>query len=179
MPPDANLVRDAGIGSDRGSHKYDWGNGMAEIRTKKLMSLKLLVGALQSIGAAPGGDRRVGVVAGGAFTGERLNGTVLEGGADWIIVRPDGCMLLDVRLVLKTDDGALIGLTYRGLRHGPADIMAKVAAGEPVDPSSYYFRTTVLFETAAEKYGWLNRVFGIGIGSRTGAGPEYEIFELL
>ena len=57
--------------------------------------------------------------------------------------------------------------------------MAKVAAGEPVDPTSYYFRTTILFETSSEKYGWLNRVFGIGTGSRTAAGPEYEVFELL
>ena len=152
---------------------------MAEIKTKPLMSLKLQVSGMQAIGAAPGGDRRVGLVAGGTFGGERLNGTVLPGGADWIITRPDGCMTLDVRLVLQTDDGALIGLTYRGLRHGPADVMAKVAAGQPVDPSLYYFRTTILFETASEKYGWLNRVFGIGTGSRTAAGPDYEIFELL
>jgi hypothetical protein len=152
---------------------------MAEIRTRPLMSLKLQVGSMQGIGPTPGGDRRVGLVAGGTFSGERLNGTVMPGGADWIIIRPDGAMLLDVRLVLQTDDGALIGLTYRGLRHGPADVMAKVAAGEPVDPSLYYFRTTILFETASEKYGWLNKTFGIGTGSRTAAGPEYEIFELL
>ena len=101
---------------------------MAEIKTKPLMSLKLQVSGMQAIGAAPGGDRRVGLVAGGTFSGEALNGTVLPGGADWIITRPDGCMTLDVRLVLQTDDGALIGLTYRGLRHGPADVMAKVAA---------------------------------------------------
>lgn len=152
---------------------------MAEIKTRKLMSLKLLVSSMQSIGVAPGGDRRVGIVAGGTFSGDRLNGTVMEGGADWIIARPDGCMLLDVRLVLKTDDGALIGLTYRGLRHGPAEIMAKVAAGEPVDAALYYFRTSILFETSAEKYDWLNRIIGIGTGSRSASGPEYEIFELL
>lgn len=152
---------------------------MAEIKTKPLMSLKLQVSGMQAIGAAPGGDRRVGLVAGGTFSGEALNGTVLPGGADWIITRPDGCMTLDVRLVLQTDDGALIGLTYRGLRHGPADVMAKVAAGEPVDPALYYFRTAILFETSSQKYDWLNRVFGIGTGSRTAAGPEYEIFELL
>jgi hypothetical protein len=149
------------------------------IQTRRLMLLKLQVNAMQTIGAAPAGDRRVGLVAGGTFTGEKLNGTVLPGGADWIVSRPDGCMTLDVRLVLQTDDGALIGLTYRGLRHGPAEIMARVARGEPVDPSTYYFRTTIQFETASEKYGWLNRAFGIGIGIRTAAGPEYDIFELL
>ena len=106
-------------------------------------------------------------------------GFLIAASTDWIITRPDGCMTLDVRLVLQTDDGALIGLTYRGLRHGPADVMAKVAAGEPVDPALYYFRTAILFETSAPKYDWLNRVFGIGAGSRTASGPEYEIFELL
>jgi hypothetical protein len=152
---------------------------MAEIKTTYLMSLKLQVSDMQAIGPAPNGDRRVGLVGGGTFTGARLNGTVLPGGADWIITRPDGCMTLDVRLVLQTDDGALIGLTYRGLRHGPADIMAKVAAGGAVDPSSYYFRTAIQFETSSDKYGWLNRIFGIGTGSRTAVGPEYEIFEVL
>lgn len=152
---------------------------MAEIRTRPLLTMTLQVGGMQAIGPAPGGDRRIGVVSGGIFAGERLNGTVLEGGSDWIISRPDGSLLLDVRLVLKTDDGALIGLTYRGLRHGPADIMAKVARGEEVDPASYYFRTAVLFETSAAKYDWMNRIIGIGTGRRTAAGPVYEVFELL
>jgi hypothetical protein len=152
---------------------------MAEIRTRPLLTMALQVGGMQAIGPAPGGDRRIGVVSGGSFTGERLNGTVLEGGSDWIISRPDGSLLLDVRLVLKTDDGALIGLTYRGLRHGPAEIMAKVARGEEVDPASYYFRTAVLFETSATKYDWLNRIIGIGTGRRTATGPVYEVFELL
>ena len=76
----------------------------------------------------------------------------------------DGATTLDVRIVLQTDDGAAIGLQYRGLRHGPADVMDKVNSGQFVDPSQYYFRTIVTFETASPKYAWLNKVFGVGTG---------------
>jgi len=152
---------------------------MAEIRTAHLFTLKLAVSGLQPVGDTPAGNRRIGLVAGGTFEGPKLRGTVLPGGADWIIVRSDGVTTLDVRLVLQTDDGAAIGMTYRGLRHGPADVMAKVNSGEYVDPAQYYFRTVVNFETAAPQYAWLNSVFGIGTGSRPPEGPVYDIFEVL
>ena len=152
---------------------------MAEIRTTPLMTLKLSVNGLQPIGATPNGNRRVGLVAGGTFLGPKLKGTVLPGGADWIIGRPDGSTTLDVRIVLETDDGASIGMTYKGMRHGPAEVMAKVNGGEFVDPSLYYFRTAAAFETAAPKYDWLNRIVAIGTGSRPPEGPVYDIFEVL
>jgi Protein of unknown function (DUF3237) len=152
---------------------------MAEIRTTHLFTLALSVGAPQPVGAGPVGNRRVITVAGGRFEGERLRGTVLEGGSDWIIARPDGTTALDVRMVLQTDDGALIGLTYRGLRHGPPEVMERVNRGEPVDPSSYYFRTAMVFETAAPRYEWLNQIIAIGTGHRTADGPVYEVFEVL
>ena len=152
---------------------------MAEIRTKPLFVITLTLGEMQAIGPAPSGDRRIGVVAGGSFEGARLRGTILPGGTDWIILRPDGALSLDVRLVLKTDDGALIAMTYKGLRHGPADVIARLNKGEPVDPEKYYFRTAILFETASPKYDWINRVIGIGTGRRPPEGPVYEVFELL
>jgi hypothetical protein len=152
---------------------------MAEIRTVHLMTLSLAVSGMQPVGATPNGDRRVGLVAGGTFEGAKLKGTVLPGGADWIIGRPDGATTLDVRLVLKTDDGAAIGMTYRGMRHGPPAVMARVNAGTFVDPSEYYFRTAISFETAAPKYDWLNRIIAIGTGSRPPEGPVYEIFEVM
>ena len=108
----------------------------------------------------------MGLVAGGTFSGEALNGTVLPGGADWIITRPDGCMTLDVRLVLQTDDGALIGLTYRGLRHGPPEVMARLVAGEDVDPAEYYFRTVPEFIAPQGRYDWLNRSIFVCAGAR-------------
>jgi hypothetical protein len=152
---------------------------MAEIRTAHLITMKLAVNGMQAIGATPNGNRRIGLVAGGTFEGPRLKGTVLPGGADWLMGRADGSTTLDVRIVLQTDDGATIGLTYRGLRHGPDAVMVRVNAGEMVDPSEYYFRTAIFFETASEKYDWLNRAIAIGTGYRPPEGPVYDIFEVL
>jgi hypothetical protein len=91
---------------------------LRNIAIRPLFVMRLKVRPLQIIGETPGGFRRVGVVPGGSFSGARLAGEVLEGGNDWQSVRRDGCTTLDVRLVLKTNDGALIEMTYRGLRHG-------------------------------------------------------------
>ena len=152
---------------------------MAEIRTRHIFTITLNAGAPQSTGATAAGEKRPVPVTGGTFEGERLRGTVLEGGSDWITVRPDGTFVLDVRLVLQTDDGARIAMTYRGLRHGPADILEKVGRGEPVDPASYYFRTSIVFETGAAPYEWLTRAIAVGTGHRTAAGPVYDVFEIL
>jgi hypothetical protein len=152
---------------------------MPEIRTTHLMTITLSVAGMQPIGATPTGNRRIGLVSGGRFEGPKLKGKVLPGGADWIIDRLDGSTTLDVRIVLQTDDGATIGMTYRGMRHGPAAVMAKLNAGEVVDPSQYYFRTAIAFETAAQSYDWLNRIIAIGTGSRPPEGPIYDIFEVL
>jgi len=149
------------------------------VRPRPLFVMRLDVRKLQVVGATPGGVRRIGVVPGGLFEGERLSGEVLDGGSDWQTVRSDGTTTLNVRLVLKTKDDALIGMTYQGLRHGPADVAARIEKGEAGDPAAYYFRTNPLFETAAAKYDWLNRVVAIGIGHRRADGPIYSIFEVL
>jgi hypothetical protein len=82
-------------------------------------------------------------------------------------------------LTLETDDQQLIYMTYRGLRHGPAAVMAQLGRGEAVDPASYYFRTTPVFETSAPRYDWLNRIISVATGRREAAGPIYEVFEVL
>ena len=152
---------------------------LKSLQSRPLFVMRLDVKPLQIVGAAPAGFRRIGVVPGGVFAGERLSGVVLEGGSDWQTVRSDGATSLDVRLVLKTHDDALIAMTYRGVRHGPADVIARLERGEAVDASSYYFRTNPLFETAAAKYDWLNRVVALGVGQRRADGPVYSIFEIL
>jgi Protein of unknown function (DUF3237) len=154
-------------------------NTLREVRTTPLFVVRLDVRPLQVVGATPGAYRRVGVVPSGVFEGERLSGRVLDGGADWQNVRSDGSTALDVRLVLKTFDDALIGMTYRGIRHGAPDVIARVEKGEAVDPGDYYFRIAPLFETAATQYAWLNNVVAIGIGHRRADGPVYSIFEVL
>ena len=126
----------------------------------------------------PLGRRRIIPITGGSFHGEKLSGRVLPGGADWQIVRADGVSQLEARYTLETADRALIYVRNYGLRHGPADILAKLAAGEAVDPSLYYMRTTPLFETSAQRYQWLNRIVCVATGSRRTAAVELEVFEV-
>jgi hypothetical protein len=144
-------------------------------RTKSLFLMRLKVPPLFVVGATPNAFRRIGVIAGGSFEGERLSSEVLGGGN----VRKGSCTKLDVRLVLKTTDGALIVMTYQALRSGPPEVMVKLDNGEAVDPVSYYFRMNTLFETSAAKYDWINRIIAVGAGHRRADGPIYSIFEML
>ena len=111
-------------------------------------------------------------MTGGTFEGEELRGTVLPSpGGDWLLLRRDGILQLDVRLTLKTDDDHLIYMSYRGMRHGPAWVIEQLNKGEKVDPSQYYFRTTPWFETSSEKYRFLNRIVCVATGRRDPTGP--------
>jgi hypothetical protein len=152
---------------------------LRSLRSRPLFVMRLDVKPLQIVGATPAAFRRIGVVPGGVFEGERLSGVVLDGASDWQSVRNDGATALNVRLVLKTNDDALIAMTYLGIRHGPADVIAKLERGEAVDAASYYFRINASFETAAAKYDWLNRILAVGIGHRRAGGPVYSMFEVL
>jgi hypothetical protein len=150
------------------------------IPSRPLFDMRLNVPEIVDLGDTPQGRRRIATVSGGTFEGERLRGEVLVvPGGDWLLQRPDGVLTLDVRLVLCTDDAALIYMSYRGMRHGPAEVMARLAAGESVDPAEYYFRVAPVFETSAAKYQWLNRMLAIGIGRREKAGPIYSVHEVL
>lgn len=147
------------------------------LETKPLFRLTLHVPMVLAVGPSPEGFRRIGVVQGGSFAGDRLTGDVLTGN-DWQHVRADFCTTVDVRLVLKTSDGALIEMSYRGLRHGAPEVMERLDRGESVDPASYYFRISARFETSAGNYDWLNRVVAIGSGDRRPSGPIYHLFEV-
>lgn len=152
---------------------------LQSVHTRPLFVMRLDVRQVIAVGATPGTNRRVGMVAGGEFAGDRLSGVVLDGGSDWQSIRPDGNTTLDVALVLKTHDGALITMCYQGMRHGPADVIRRMEAGEDVDASAYYFRTTPTFETADPRYDFLNRVLAVGVGHRPAGGPVYSVFEVL
>jgi len=152
---------------------------MREIKTKHLFRIALRAGTPHVIGRVAKGERRPSPVIDGTFEGERLKGEVLNGSNDWILIRSDGVWELDVRLALRTHDGEMIAMTYRGLRHGPPDVLERVGRGEIVDPWSYYFRTAVMFETGSDRYAWLNRLIGIGFGFREPDGPRYDVFEVL
>jgi len=150
------------------------------IQTRHLFTLTIEVPRVVDLGVTPNGHRRIATVGGGSFAGERVRGSIQSSpGGDWLLLRPDGVLVLDVRLTLETDDAQLIYMTYRGLRHGPADVIARLNRGEAVDPASYYFRTTPVFETASTKYDWLNRVVAVATGRRETSGPIYEVYEVL
>jgi hypothetical protein len=150
------------------------------IETRPLFELRLDVPTIMDMGDTPSGRRRIATVVGGQFEGERLKGTVVGAPAgDWLLQRPDGVTVLDVRLTLRTDDGEHVYMTYRGVRHGPAEVMARIAAGETVDPKSYYFRMVPVFETSSTKYAWLNKIVAVGTGRREPSGPIYTIHEVL
>jgi hypothetical protein len=147
--------------------------------SRLLMTLQVVVPPPQKLGAVPHGTRVVAPIAGGTFEGPRLRGKVLAGGGDWILLRPDGVLELDLRITLETDDGALIYMSSFGLRHGPPEVLAALARGEPVDPSKYYFRTTPRFETSAPQYVFLNRLIAVSSGDRHASGPIYTVEEIL
>jgi hypothetical protein len=151
---------------------------LKSVKTSPLFVLREAVPPLIVIGQTPNTFRRIGVIQGGSFEGERLSGEVLTGN-DWQSVRTDSCIKLDVRLVLKTTDGELIVMTYTCLRAGPPSVIEKLDKGEEVDPGSYYFRMNPIFETSSKKYDWMNRIIAVGTGIRRADGPVYSIFEVL
>ncbi len=132
-----------------------------------------------TIGETVQGRRRIAPIRGGRFGGERVNGVVLPGGADWVVVRPDGLIAIDVRITLKTDDGALVYCTYQGLFKAGPDALTRFARGQPLGEDEYRLRTLVRFETGAPAYSWLNDLLAIGVGRQLATGPEYKIFEVL
>jgi hypothetical protein len=151
---------------------------MQTVKTRPLFVLREAIPPLLVVGETPNGFRRVGLVQGGSFEGERLSGVVISGN-DWQTIRPDSCMKLDVRMILRTTDDALITMTYTVMRAGPPDVMAAMDRGEAPDPSTYYFRMVPFFETSAKQYDWINRIISVGIGNRLADGPVYSIFEVL
>jgi hypothetical protein len=148
------------------------------LNTEFLFRMVLHAGAPQmTASAAAGNELRVIPVTAGTFEGPRMKGELVPGTtADWLRVEPDGTSRMDVRLVMRTDKGQHFYMNYSGVRHGPADVLAKLGRGETVDPSAYYFRISVKFETADPELAWLNRVVAVGVGQRPPAGPTYDIY---
>jgi hypothetical protein len=150
------------------------------MNTRLLMTMQVNVGTPQNIGAVPHGTRRTAPIGGGTFEGPRLRGTVLPGGsADWLLLRSDGVLELDLRCTLRTNDGALISMSSFGLRHGPPEVIAALGRGERVDASTYYFRTIPRLVTAHQAYAFLNRLVAVASGDRRPEGPLYTIHEVL
>jgi len=127
----------------------------------------------------PYGTRRFIPITGGRFQGDRLSGRLLSGGADCQLIRPDGVAELDVRATFETDDGVMFLMKGLGMRHGPEHVIARIAKGEDVDPATYYFRESMIFEAPAGKYDWLNKIIGIATGERRATEVLIKAFEVL
>ena len=133
------------------------------MNSRPLMRLRLTTAATEEIGSTPQGKLSIFPVTGGSFEGDRLRGKVLAGGGDWVAARADGTFELDLRVTLETEDGALIHMTFTGVRND----------------AKHYFRTLPRFETAEPKYAFLNRLLAVGIGEIDSEGPVHAIEEIL
>jgi Protein of unknown function (DUF3237) len=138
----------------------------AAMRSRPLMTLRLSTAPTQLVGDGPHGTRLTFPITGGVFDGDRLRGKVLPGGDDWVIKRPDGVLELDLRITLQTDDGALVHMTFVGIRDDAA-------------PGAPYFRTLPRLETADARYSFLNRLLAVGTGKISSEGPVHVIEEIL
>jgi Protein of unknown function (DUF3237) len=143
----------------------------------RVYRLEATLGEPLDLGDLAQGRRRIVPLTGGAFAGPELNGKLLPGSsADWQTVLPDGTALGDIRYTLETDGGDLLYVQSRGVRHGRADVLARLARGEAVDPSEYTFRALTQIETAAPALDWLNKGVFISVGGRRPGAVIYETY---
>ncbi|HUZ33630.1 MAG TPA: DUF3237 domain-containing protein [Xanthobacteraceae bacterium] len=144
-----------------------------------IFAANVLVGPPLNFGDVGKGGRRVVPITGGEFSGPNVRGRVLAGGADWQVLRSDGVAELEAHYSLQTDDGALIEVKNLGLRHGPPEIIAALAAGQPVDPASYYFRGAAFFTTGAPRYAWMTRHVTVASGERQPDAVKLKFYRVL
>ncbi len=150
---------------------------LPEPRLTRVYRLEAALGEPLDLGDVSQGHRRIIPLTGGTFAGPELNGKLLPGvSADWQIVLEDGTTLGDIRYTLQTDDGALLYVQSRGVRHGSAEVLARLGRGDDVDASEYTFRTSTQIETASRDFDWLNKGVFISVGGRRQGGVIYETY---
>jgi Protein of unknown function (DUF3237) len=146
-------------------------------RLTRVYRLTATLGQPLDLGERPHGHRRIVPLTGGTFTGAELRGKLLPGAsADWQTVLPDGTALGDIRYTLQTDAGELLYVQSRGVRHGSAEVLARLGRGEDVDAGEYTFRTSTQIEAAARRLDWLNKGVFISVGGRQADGVIYETY---
>jgi len=139
---------------------------MDQPRFEFVTELQVKVAPAVEIGQLAEGKRRIIEILGGSFEGPLLRGTIKAGGADWQLIRSDNVAVLDARYTLVTDNGVTIYVQNYGIRYAESAVMQRLAKGEPVDASEYYFWSTPRFETEADELQWLRRSIFVGSGTR-------------
>ena len=152
---------------------------MPLLSEKPIFVITSTLAGIQKLGNTPYGERRIINILGGTVEGEKLKGKVLPGGADWQIVRADGVVHLTARYTVETETGGQILVNSEGYRHGPPEVMARLARDETVDRSLYYFRAFMRFETADPQAAWLNRILAVGYGARENRAVRLDVHEVL
>lgn len=140
-------------------------------------TLEVRLDPIMDVGEARHGGRRIIPIVGGRVTG-RLTGTVLGVGADWQTVTRDGVGEMHAQYAFRTDDGALVEIVNEGFRHGPPEVMARLAAGEPTPPESYYMRSTARLQSGHPDYTWLNRLVFVGTGARCADAVQIDLYSV-
>lgn len=152
---------------------------MPLLSEKPILRVRCALEGILKFGNTPYGERRVINIQGGTVEGPRFKGKILPGGADWQIIRADGVVHLHARYTVQAESGGLILVDSEGLRHGPPEVMERLARDETVDPSLYYFRACMRFETADPSCAWLNRILALGYGARENRAVKIEVYEVL
>lgn len=146
-------------------------------KLKPFCELRVDLAPIIEMGPGRAGKRRIIPIIGGTVSG-RVTGKILNLGADWQTIYADGSADLDTRYAFETDDGALIEIINKGVRHGLPDVVARLAQGEDVDPSQYYMRTTARLETGDPRYDWINNMLFVGAGGRSASQVHVQLYTL-
>ena len=151
---------------------------MPLVSDQPIFTISCALAGIHKLGNTPYGERRIINILGGTVDGPKLKGKILPGGADWQIVRADGVVHLHAVYTIETESGGQIMVDAEGYRHGPPEVMARLARDETVDPSLYYFRTAMRFETADASAGWLNRIVALARGAREAQAVRLDVYEV-
>lgn len=152
---------------------------MPALSSAPIFTIHAELADILQFGPTPAGERRVINILGGQVDGPKLKGQILPGGADWQLIRADGMADIQARYTIRSERGGLVLVSSEGLRHGPPEVIAKLARGEPVDSALYYFRTLMRFETADPGLAWMNRILAIAHGARLPNAVTLDVFEVL
>ena len=150
------------------------------VELRPLLTIDVAVEPIVDLGAFPLGTRRVVTFRGGTFEGrDGLRGTIAPGGADWQLVRSDGVLEIDARYLLVTDDGESIEVHSVGVRKASPEVADRIARGEVVAPSEYYFRTHIRLSTSAPRLAWMNDLLAVSTGERRRDTVRIDVHEVV